>query len=85
LILQFYSIKIGVDNLVESKVDIFFSTYYGIVFEKRGERKNFGINIIAVKKGEALYPAPGGGYVFEKDDHISVIGKSGDVFKIAKK
>jgi len=48
-------------------------------------RKNFGINIIAVKKGEALYPAPGGGYVFEKDDHISVIGKSGDVFKIAKK
>jgi len=44
LILQFYSIKIGVDNLVESKVDIFFSTYYGIVFEKRGERKNMNLS-----------------------------------------
>jgi len=29
---------------VESKVDIFFSTYYGIVFEKRGERKNMNLS-----------------------------------------
>lgn len=48
-------------------------------------RHTYSINIIAIKNGSAINPAPTGNYVFCKDDHIVVIGKSSDVFKLTAK
>lgn len=48
-------------------------------------RQKYHVNIVAVKKGETLFPAPGASYVFSADDHVVVIGKSEDVFRLAKK
>lgn len=48
-------------------------------------RKKYNINIIAVKQGETLRAAPGPNYVFREGDHIMVIGRSSDVFKLAAK
>lgn len=48
-------------------------------------RRKYHINIIAIKKGDVLRPLPGGDYVFEADDHLVVIGKSSDVFKLSAK
>ncbi len=48
-------------------------------------RKNFNVSIIAIKTGTALNPAPGANYVFGRDDHVVVIGKSTDVFKITSR
>ncbi|MBQ5825010.1 MAG: TrkA family potassium uptake protein [Clostridia bacterium] len=48
-------------------------------------RRKYNINIIAIKKSEVLRPLPGGDYVFEADDHLVVIGKSSDVFKLSSK
>jgi trk system potassium uptake protein TrkA len=45
-------------------------------------RRNYNINIIAIKKGNSLRPLPGGDYVFKSEDHLVVIGKSTDVFKL---
>ena len=45
-------------------------------------RRNYNINIIAIKKGNTLRPLPGGDYVFKSEDHLVVIGKSTDVFKL---
>ena len=47
-------------------------------------RKQYGINIIAIKKKDnTLLPTPGADYEFQRDDHIVVIGKSSDVFKLS--
>lgn len=46
-------------------------------------RKNYNINIIAIKHGSQINPGPGGEHVFEKGSHIVVIGKSSDVFKLS--
>lgn len=46
-------------------------------------RKKFRLNVIAVKNGNALQPMPGADYIFKEDDHVVVIGRSSDVFKIA--
>ena len=48
-------------------------------------RKKYKINIIAVKKGNSLQSLPSPDYRFDFDDHIVVIGKSTDVFKLASK
>lgn len=48
-------------------------------------RKNYQLNIIAIKTGTSLDPVPGADYVFTKDDHIVVIGKLADVAKITSK
>ena len=48
-------------------------------------RKNYQLNIIAIKSGTSLNPVPGADYVFTKDDHIVVIGKLADVAKITSK
>lgn len=48
-------------------------------------RKNYQLNIIAIKTGTSLNPVPGADYVFTKDDHIVVIGKLADVAKITSK
>ena len=49
-------------------------------------RRKYHINIVAVKsENKGLNPMPGADYVFQKDDHVVVMGKSSDVFKVAGK
>ena len=48
-------------------------------------RRSYNINIIAIKNGSTINPAPTGNYTFCKDDHIVVIGKLSDVFKLTAK
>jgi trk system potassium uptake protein TrkA len=61
------------------------STWVGKTILEIDVRRKHGINIIAVKTGEVLQPSPKADYVFGKNDHVVVIGKSGDVFKVAGK
>ena len=48
-------------------------------------RQKYNVSIIAVKNGTSLTPSPSPSYVFNRDDHIVVIGKSTDVFKLTSK
>jgi trk system potassium uptake protein TrkA len=48
-------------------------------------RRKHKVNIIAVKKGETLQPTPGSDYVFEAEDHVVVIGKPADIYKLTGK
>ena len=48
-------------------------------------RKKYKMNIIAIKRGETLDPSPMPDFVFQEGDHIFVIGKSRDVFKMSAK
>ena len=48
-------------------------------------RRKYSINIIAVKNGNSLNPNPGPDYCFRPEEHIIVIGRSGEVFKLAAK
>jgi len=48
-------------------------------------RRNYSINIIAVKNSSKVNPLPGGNHVFEEGSHIVVIGKSSDVFKLTSR
>lgn len=48
-------------------------------------RKKYRVNIIAVKNQEILQPMPGADYIFRTGDHVVVIGKSNDVFKLSGK
>lgn len=46
-------------------------------------RRKYKINVIAIKTGDKIKPSPGPDYEFVKGDHIIVIGKSNDVFKLS--
>ncbi len=48
-------------------------------------RRKYRINIVAVKSDNALAPIPGPDYTFVEGDHIVVIGKAEDVFKLSGK
>lgn len=48
-------------------------------------RRRYNINIIAIKQGAVLQPAPSPSYLFNADDHVVVIGKATDVFKLTGK
>lgn len=48
-------------------------------------RRKYRINIVAVKSGTALSPIPGPDYTFMEGDHVVVIGKAEDVFKLSGK
>lgn len=48
-------------------------------------RRKYQINIIAVKNGTGLDANLGADYRFRPDDHIIVIGRSNEVFKLASK
>lgn len=47
-------------------------------------RKNYSINIIAVKTGDNLTMLTGVDYVFTADDHLMVIGTPNAVFRLTK-
>lgn len=53
--------------------------------EQINVRKLYNINVIAIKNNGKLNPAPEAKYVFQEEDHIVVIGKAEDVFKISNK
>lgn len=57
--------------------------WIGKSLEEIDIRKVYGINIIAIKNDDGLNPSPGGKYVFKENDHIVVIGKEEEVFKIS--
>lgn len=59
--------------------------WVGKSIEQINVRKIYRINIVAVKKQDDLVPSPIPSYVFEEGDHILVIGKQADVFKLDKK
>jgi trk system potassium uptake protein TrkA len=42
-------------------------------------RAKYGINILAIKHGEKLNPAPGPNYVFKDTDHVVVLGRDEEV------
>lgn len=48
-------------------------------------RRKYQVNIIAVKNGSGLNPNPGPDYCFRREDHVIVIGKSGEVFRLSAK
>ncbi len=48
-------------------------------------RRTHKINIIAIKNENVLRPLPGADYIFGMGDHMVVIGKSTDVFKLTSK
>lgn len=48
-------------------------------------RVRYGVNIIAVKQGNSLNITPGAGYIFEHGDHLVVVGKASDVFRLGGK
>ncbi len=45
-------------------------------------RRKYRINIIAVKHDTQLAPMPGPDHIFRENDHLVVIGRSEDVFKL---
>ncbi|MDO4284269.1 MAG: TrkA family potassium uptake protein [Eubacteriales bacterium] len=47
-------------------------------------RQTCKFNIIAIRRDSYLNPTPEGDYVFREGDHVVVIGKSADVFRISK-
>lgn len=46
-------------------------------------RKNYKVNIIAIKQNNNVLPMPFTHYKFQEKDHIVVIGKSTDVFRLS--
>lgn len=48
-------------------------------------RKRYFLNVLAIKKGSAINPMPGPGYIFCPEDNIVVLGKPNDVLKITGK
>lgn len=59
------------------------SVWTGKTIASLGVRQHYKVNIIAVKQGNTLDTMPGADYVFKADDHIIVIGKAGDVFRLS--
>lgn len=47
-------------------------------------RVKYGLNILGIKKGEATDLSPSAGYIFDKDDHLMVIGDKEKVGKLLK-
>lgn len=48
-------------------------------------RRKHQINILAIKKGTHLMATPPADYVFEANDHVLIIGKPNDVFKLSNR
>jgi trk system potassium uptake protein TrkA len=61
------------------------SSWVGKSILKVNVRANYNISIVAIKHGSELVTAPGADYEFRDDDHMMVIGKSTDVFKLSSK
>ena len=61
------------------------SSWYGKTIVQLNVRVNYKVSIIAVKNGEDIITSPGASYKFKNGDHMMVIGKSSDVFKLSSR
>lgn len=61
------------------------SEWVGKTIVEINVRRNYNVNIIAIKKEMHIDPMPQGSYRFEEGDLIIVIGKSSDVFRLSAK
>ncbi len=59
------------------------AVWTGKTISNLGVRQHYKVNIIAIKQGNTLNTMPGPDYTFKADDHVIVIGKAGDVFKLS--
>lgn len=48
-------------------------------------RNKYNVNIVTIKNGNNMCSVPGPNYEFKDDDHILVMGKKQDVFKLTSK
>ncbi len=46
-------------------------------------RQRYQVNVIAIKKGTQLDPCPASDYVFEEGDHVVIISRASDAFKLS--
>lgn len=88
------AIKYTVDNIYDyieltDEYSVFempmIKEWIGKTIIEANVRKEYGINIIAIKNGGHMNPSPEPEYVFKEGDHIIVIGKAKDVLKISAK
>lgn len=88
------AIKYTVDNIYDyieltDEYSVFempmIKEWIGKTIVEANVRKEYGINIIAIKNGGHMNPSPEPEYVFKEGDHIIVIGKAKDVLKISAK
>ena len=59
--------------------------WYGKKLIDLNPRKKYGLNLLTVKKGEAVVPSLDANYVFQKDEHMLVFGKTEDILAFTKK
>lgn len=85
------AIKCNVDNIFDyiqlnNEYGIYeiqiLKSWVGHTLREANVRQKYNINILAIKKGTLLNPALDANYVFKKDDHIMVLGKNNDVFRL---
>ena len=50
-----------------------------------GVRKNYDINVIAVKRDNEFIPSPTPNFVFALGDHVVTLGHSDEVIEIARR
>lgn len=88
------AIKYTVDNIYDyieltDEYSVFempmIKEWIGKTIVEANVRKEYGINIIAIKNGGHMNPSSEPEYVFKEGDHIIVIGKAKDVLKISAK
>lgn len=60
-------------------------TWTGKTLADLDVRKKYHINVVAVKNENNLNPSPTPEYIFRPMDHIILIGRSNDVFKLSGK
>lgn len=60
-------------------------TWVGQSIAEADVRRKHRVNIIAIKSENVLQPTPSADYVFRAEDHVVLIGKSADVFKLTGK
>ncbi len=59
--------------------------WIGHTLQELDIRRKFRINVLAIKKGNHLMATPPADYVFEQADHVLILGKPDDVFKLSNR
>ena len=61
------------------------SSWIGKTILELNVRQKYNVSIIAIKTNGVLNTMPGPDYVFGRDDHIVILGRASDVFKLTSK
>ena len=59
------------------------NSWIGNSIEKINVRRKYHISILAIKKVDAIMPMPKADYIFNRGDHMIVLGKSTDIIHVA--